>query len=113
MRTTTVFEKMLLIVGLAVAFLGFYMINLAYKTGEGLTWLMIVAIFSWLTLLVLFIVSGLNADIKEELVAVIRDHIDETRLLKEISHELLEEIRMLRLASKVTVNVKKEGARKR
>jgi len=94
-RKTTFFEKMLLFVGMSVAFLGVYLIRVTYKNTEGITWLMVMAIFSWLILMVLFIVSGLNADVKTELATVLRDHMAETRMLKEISHEQLDEIKTM------------------
>ena len=64
-----VFEIVLLIVGLGAAVLGFNLINQAYSAEGGkLTWLMIIAIFSWLTLLVLFILLSLMVDVaKKEL----------------------------------------------
>lgn len=64
-----VFEIVLLIVGLGAAVLGFNLINQAYNAEGGkLTWLMIIAIFSWLTLLVLFILLSLMVDVaKKEL----------------------------------------------
>ena len=51
-----VFEIVLLVVGLAAAFLGFQMINQLYRAENGqLSWLMIIAIFDWLTLLSLMV----------------------------------------------------------
>jgi hypothetical protein len=97
-RKTTMFEKMLLLVGLGVTLVGFYLIRMAYLTEKGLTWLMLLTIFSWLTVLILFIVSSLNADVKEELMRILGEQVQETKLLKEISHEQLEEMKKLRLA---------------
>ena len=96
-RRISLFEKLLLLVGLSATFFGFYLIKLTFEiTGENLNWIMVVAIFSWLILLILFIVSGLNADVKEELSLVIQKHINETVLLKEINLQLLGEIKTLR-----------------
>lgn len=89
------FEKTLLVVGLGVTIVGFFLIRAAYKSEQGLTWLMLLTIFSWLTLLILFIVSSLNADVKEELVRILSEHVEETKLLKEIAHEQLKETREL------------------
>ncbi|NOZ80706.1 MAG: hypothetical protein GXP63_03450 [DPANN group archaeon] len=89
------FEKILLVVGLGVTVVGFFLIQEAYKSDQGLTWLMLLTIFSWLTLLILFIVSSLNADVKEELVRILTEHIEETKLLKDIAHEQLRETREL------------------
>ncbi len=96
MRKTTVFERILLVVGLGVTVVGFYLIRAAYMTEKGLTWLMLLTIFSWLTVLILFIVSSLNADVKEELMRILNEQVQETRLLKEISHEQLEEMKQIK-----------------
>ncbi len=58
-----VFEIVLLVVGLGAAVLGFQLINQVYKAENSqLSWLMIIAIFNWLTLLVLFILLSLMVD---------------------------------------------------
>lgn len=62
-----VFEIVLLVVGLGAAFLGFQLINQAYRAENGqLSWLMVIAIFSWLTLLVLFILLSLVVDVSKK-----------------------------------------------
>lgn len=96
-RTATAFEIMLLILGVVVLVAGFILIRNTFITeGKTLSWFMIGAIFSWLTLLILFVVSELNADVKEELSMVMREHVDQTKILKEINHALLAEIKGLR-----------------
>lgn len=58
-----VFEIVLLIVGIGAAVLGFQFINQVYQAENGqLSWLMIIAIFNWLTLLVMFILLSLMVD---------------------------------------------------
>lgn len=96
-RKATAFEIMLLILGVVVLVAGFILIRNTFITeGKTLSWFMIGAIFSWLTLLILFVVSELNADVKEELSMVMREHVDQTKILKEINHALLAEIKGLR-----------------
>ena len=97
-RKINLFEKILLVVGLGVTVVGFYLIRMAYMTEQGLTWLMLLTIFSWLTVLILFIVSSLNADVKEELMRILHDQVEETRLLKEIAHEQLEEMKKIKVS---------------
>jgi len=92
-RPHNFFEKGLLVVGLGVTVIGFFLIKTAYNNEQGLTWLMLLTIFSWLTVLILFIVSSLNADVKEELVSILTEHMEETKLLKELSYEQLKETR--------------------
>jgi len=102
-RKVTTFEIMLLILGVIVLVVGFVLIrNTFITTGKTLSWFMIGAIFSWLTLLILFVVSELNADVKEELSMVMREHVDQTKILKEINHELLLEIKGLRADQKAS-----------
>ena len=57
-----VFEIVLLIVGIAAAILGFQLINQVYKTEGQLSWLMVISIFNWLTLLIMFILLSLIVD---------------------------------------------------
>ncbi|MBI5388965.1 hypothetical protein HZB01_01135 [Candidatus Woesearchaeota archaeon] len=89
-HSTGFFDVMLLIVGCAVAFFGFRLINQQYLFDRQMTWSMIIAIFLWLILLVLFILSSMNVDagrrqLKEIrlLNAVIRDQVTEITILKE------------------------------
>ena len=66
-RKFNIFEIVLLVVGLGAGFLGFQLINLVYKAESGqLSWLMIIAIFNWLTLLVLFILLSLMVDVSKK-----------------------------------------------
>ena len=61
-----VFEIVLLVVGIAAAILGFQLINQVYQAQNGeLSWLMIIAIFNWLTLLVMFILLSLMVDVSK------------------------------------------------
>ena len=61
-----VFEIVLLIVGVGAAILGFQLINQVYRAESGqLSWLMIIAIFNWLTLLVMFILLSLMVDVSK------------------------------------------------
>ena len=57
-----VFEIVLLIVGIGAAILGFQLINQVYKTEGQLSWLMVISIFNWLTLMVMFILMSLMVD---------------------------------------------------
>ena len=62
-KKMSAFEVVLLIVGVGAAVLGFQLINRVYKAENGqISWLMVIAIFSWLTLLVMFILLSLVVD---------------------------------------------------
>lgn len=63
----SIFDIVLLVVGVGAAFLGFQLINQAYKAESGqLSWLMIIAIFSWLSLLVMFILLSVMVDVSRK-----------------------------------------------
>ncbi len=63
----SIFDVVLLVVGVAAAFLGFGLINRAYAAESGqVSWLMIIAIFSWLSLLVMFILLSVMVDVSKK-----------------------------------------------
>ena len=71
-----IFEVVLLVVGLGAAILGFQLINQVYRADNGrLSWLMIIAIFNWLTLLVMFILLSLMVDLSKKELAEIKTMI--------------------------------------
>ena len=61
-----VFEIVLLVVGIGAAVLGFQLINQVYTAENQISWLMIIAIFNWLTLLVMFILLSLMVDVSKK-----------------------------------------------
>ena len=63
------FEIVLLVVGIAASILGFHLINRTYIADKEVTWLMIIAIFNWLMLLVLFVSLSLTVDISKKQLA--------------------------------------------
>jgi hypothetical protein len=90
------FERILFVVGLMATFMGFYLINKVYKTDPYLNWALLQAVFLWLMLLFLIILTDSNESVKEELKEILRDSNQETKLLKQISKEQLQEIKLLR-----------------
>jgi hypothetical protein len=96
LRRATMFELVLLVVGIAIGVIGFYMINNLFVAEGALTWELLMDAFLWLILIVLLINAATMADVKEELAIVIREHIEETKLLKDIEHDMLKELRLLR-----------------
>lgn len=96
-RRTNFFEKVLFLIGLVIIAVGFYFINKLY-TGEGnLSWSLLQAVFLWLVLLFLIILTDSNESVKEELKEVIKEQSMEVKLLKKIAKEQLEEIKLLRV----------------
>ena len=67
------FEVVLLIVGIAVAFLGFHLINRVYTIQGTISWSMIIAIFTWLILLVLFISLSVAVDVSKKQLVELRN----------------------------------------
>ena len=63
----SIFDVVLLLVGIGAAVLGFQFINQIYKADNSqISWQMIIAIFTWLTLLVLFILLSLMVDVSKK-----------------------------------------------
>jgi|TARA_B100001964_G_C14204224_1_gene587321 1,4-dihydroxy-2-naphthoate octaprenyltransferase len=110
-RKINTFEKILLIVGLAVTLGGFYLIDRTYASLPGLSWIMILAIFGWLILIILFVISSNSVDVKEELSIIIKEQVDEIKLLKKIVKEQLEEVKLLR--ADITARSKSKVRRKK
>lgn len=63
MSKFTVFEGVLLGVGLLASVLGFHLINQLFISEGTMSWLMVVSIFNWLILLVLFVLLSLVVDL--------------------------------------------------
>ena len=58
----SVFEVILLIVGVAVSLLGFQIINRVFVSEGQMGWLMVIAIFGWLILLILITSLSLSVE---------------------------------------------------
>lgn len=82
-QKATFFEKLLLVVGITVSIIGFWLINSMYNKEPVLSWPFITSIFLWLLLILVIILTDSNESIKEELGVIIKEHIEETKLLKE------------------------------
>jgi hypothetical protein len=97
-RKLNFFELVLLLVGIGVGIVGFLIINNQYKEDPTLTWDLYQTVFLWLLLIVMLILAATMEDVKEELAIVIREHIEETKILKDINKQLLDETRSLHSA---------------
>lgn len=78
----TLFEKMLLLVGITIGIVGFWLINRIYADDPIINWPFVTSVFLWLLLIFVVILTDSNESIKEELGTIIKEHIEETRLLK-------------------------------
>ena len=70
------FEVVLLIVGVTSAILGFKLINLVHSQDGTISWMMVIAIFNWLTLLVLFISLSLAVDVSKKQLAQMEEIVN-------------------------------------
>jgi uncharacterized membrane protein len=96
-RKINVFEKLLLLIGIGIAVVGFYLLNRVFATQDRLfDGTMLIGVLLWLLLIFVMILCAIAENQREELNVIIAEHIKETRLLREISKEHLEEIRLLR-----------------
>ena len=59
-RKINIFEKILLPVGIALTFLGFYLILLAEQSNSTVGWMRLTTVFTWMSLLFIVIVSAIT-----------------------------------------------------
>lgn len=96
LRRANAFELILLVVGVSIGVVGFIMINRLYLQEGALTWNVLLASFIWLMLIIQLILTATMEDVKEELAVIIKEHVNETRLLRELERDTLNEIKLLR-----------------
>jgi len=82
LRRSTLFEKLLLIIGISIGIIGFWLINSLYKQDMLITWQFLTSVFLWLMLIFIVILTASNESVKEELSTIIKQHIEETKLVK-------------------------------
>ena len=92
-RKSNVFERILLPIAFIVGIYGFYLI---FTSNTELAFLKIIAVFSWLILIFLMIIAATNEDVKEEISTIIKDQNEEIKIIKDVSHDSLAELKMLR-----------------
>ena len=96
-RKTTLFEKILMIIGIALTILGFVMINQVFRaSGSIISYNLTMSIFLWLILIILIIVVATFENQKEELGVIIKELNLETKLMREIIKDNLLEIKLMR-----------------
>jgi hypothetical protein len=95
-RKLNFFELVLLLVGIGVGIVGFLIINNLYQDDPTITWDLYQTVFLWLLLIVMLILAATMEDVKEELAIVIREHIEETKILRDINKGLLTETKLMR-----------------
>ena len=80
-RRTSVFEKLLLIVGFLVLIIGYFFINKVFiAEGYQLSWGFLQTVFLWLLMVIFIILLAIGEDIKE---GILLEQLDEIKALKE------------------------------
>lgn len=95
-RKLTFFEIGLSLAGIAVMFFGFYALHKQFLMDGYLSWNMFFGTFLWLILLVMLILAAILENVKEELGVMIKEHIIETKLLRQETVMLKECVRRKR-----------------
>ena len=82
-RKTSIFEKLLLVVGLAVLIVGYFMVNSVFQSEGGrLSWGLLQTVFLWLLMVIFIILLAIGEDIKEGLL------LEQTEQLRQIKEAL-------------------------
>ena len=80
-RSTSIFEKMLLVVGFLVLIIGYFFINRVFVAeGFVVSWGFLQTVFLWLLMVIFIILLAIGEDIKE---GILLQQLDELRELKE------------------------------
>ena len=80
-RHTSIFEKLLLFVGLFILVIGYFFINKGFVLeGYQITWGFLQTVFLWLLMVIFIILLAIGEDIKE---GILLEQLDEIKKLKE------------------------------
>ena len=76
------FEKVLLIIGVALIVLGYLAIHRLVVAEGAFSWDLLQTTFLWLLMVLMVILAAVNENTKEELKVVIHNQVEEIRLLR-------------------------------
>jgi len=80
-RSTSIFEKLLLVVGLLILIIGYFLINkVLVAEGYKISWGFLQTVFLWLLMVIFIIMLAIGEDIKE---GILLEQLDEIKNLKE------------------------------
>ena len=80
-RNTSIFEKLLLVVGLLILIIGYFLINkVLVAEGYKISWGFLQTVFLWLLMVIFIIMLAIGEDIKE---GILLEQLDEIKNLKE------------------------------
>ena len=80
-RKTNVFEKLLLLVGLLVLLIGYFLINRVFIfEGHQLSWGFLQTVFLWLLMVIFIVMLAIGEDIKE---GILLDQVEEIKGMRQ------------------------------
>ena len=80
-RSTSIFEKLLLVVGFLVLIIGYFFINKVFiSEGYTISWDFLQTVFLWLLMVIFIIILAIGEDIKE---GILLEQLREIKDLKE------------------------------
>ncbi len=82
-RKLNLFEIGLFFAGLGVILAGVFILRKQYLLDGYFSWGLLQGVFLWLILIVLIIIAAILENVKEELAVMIKEHIAETKLLRQ------------------------------
>ena len=96
-RKISFFEKILLLVGIFAAIIGFYLIDSVYSgSGRILDFDMLQSVFLWILLLFIIVITALSEHQKLETAQISNELHKETMLMREMIKDQVVEIKLLR-----------------
>ncbi len=81
-KAITFFERLLLVIGIAIGIFGFSIIKRIYEIDPVISWSFVMSIFLWFILFFFVILTDSGESMKEELSEILKKHIEETRLMR-------------------------------
>jgi hypothetical protein len=83
-RSPNAFEKILLIIGIALVMVGYTFIHRMWVlSGSVLTWELISNMLLWLLAVILIIQLAVSENVKEELALLYKNQLEETKLMRQ------------------------------
>lgn len=78
------FEKILLVIGVFVVIIGYFVIQKMISLSGGLlTWEAVMSVFLWVLVILMIVLIAANENIKEELKYISQNQVMELKLIKE------------------------------
>lgn len=82
-RSPNVFEKILLVIGIAVVIIGYGLIHKLILIKNVLSWDLVISIFMWFIIIILIIITAVSENVKEEISEIIKKETAKIRILRQ------------------------------